>query len=58
MNKSNTLFLIAGISGFIAGVLFAPNKGSVNRLKAKNAANKIANKALYEIEQLQYTLED
>ncbi|WP_341225785.1 hypothetical protein [uncultured Arcticibacterium sp.] len=57
MNKSNTMFLIAGVSGFIAGVLFAPNKGSVNRLKAKKAANKIANKALYEIEQLQHELE-
>lgn len=43
------MYLIAGVAGFMAGVLFAPAKGRVSRLRLKRNANKLANKAINEL---------
>ena len=51
MNKS--VYLMAGVAGFIAGVLFAPAKGRVSRLKLKRNANRWANQAINELNALE-----
>ncbi|MGR3810904.1 YtxH domain-containing protein [Jiulongibacter sp. NS-SX5] len=51
MNKS--MYVVAGALGFIAGVLYAPDKGRVSRLKLKRNANKLANKAIAQLENLE-----
>jgi gas vesicle protein len=46
MESSNAnKMLLMGIIGFAAGVLFAPDKGTVTRDKLKRQANDIADKA-------------
>lgn len=55
-NSKSTLYLAAGLSGFIAAILYSPNKGSINRLKAKKGINRLAKKALAEVESAQEAL--
>lgn len=57
-NQKKLLFLIAGVSGFILGTLYSPDKGSVNRLKAKKLTNKLSNQALEQVEKWQSSLNE
>ncbi len=58
MNSNLKYYWIgAGIAGFIAGVLVAPDKGTINRLQLQKKLNKMANKALNSIENMQQQLE-
>lgn len=54
--KNLKSYLVAGVFGFIGGVLFAPHKGSITRLKAKKAINDISMKAIDELEKLENKL--
>lgn len=59
MSNSNktSLYVAAGLVGFIAGVLYAPDKGKVSRLKLKRGINKIADQALTSLESVEKQLE-
>ncbi|MCP9768931.1 YtxH domain-containing protein [Lacihabitans sp. LS3-19] len=53
MENKKTILILAGIAGFVTGILFSPNKGIVNRLKVKKGINKLSDSALKTIEKLQ-----
>ncbi len=55
MNANNKMmmYLAAGVGGFILGVLYAPAEGKVSRLKFKRGVNKLAGRAISEIENLE-----
>jgi gas vesicle protein len=58
MKGYSKLYLMAGIAGFIAGVLYAPNEGRVSRLKLKRRINKMASRAVSELENVEERLKE
>ncbi|WP_131458478.1 YtxH domain-containing protein [Jiulongibacter sediminis] len=56
MNKS--IYLMAGVAGFMAGVLFAPAKGRVSRLRLKRNANRLANQAINELNAIESQIKE
>jgi gas vesicle protein len=49
---------MAGVAGFMAGVLFAPAKGRVSRLRLKRNANRLANQAINELNAIESQIKE
>ncbi len=54
----NSMYLAAGLTGFVLGVLYAPDKGKVSRLKLKRGIHDLASKTVAGIEEIEKQIEE
>ena len=54
--KKSSAYMLSVAAGLLIGLIISPNSGTVNRLKWKRGINKLANKAIDELETLEQKL--